>query len=191
MPEEVVYVGETREVSIRTKIFKTLHEEFNPAMYSFGCPIGQNPCGQLEEISNEYSDRNVFIAIPYSRYSYENDIREVLQAAGLNPKAAKDKITSKMLLCKVCEELRKCAYGVVDISKNNLNVVYELGLMQSLGKECAILLKSGASRQTDLQGIENVLYQDARRLKTKLAKWIEDNIRNFNENELRSYIGNL
>jgi len=115
----------------------------------------------------------------------------LLQAAGLNPILAKDRISSKVLLCIVCKAFRKCAYGVVDISKNNLNVVYELGLMQSLGKECAILLISRAQRQTDLQGIENVLYRNSKTLKVELARWIKGNISSFDEESLDSYINSL
>jgi len=159
---------------------------------SFGCPISNSPCGQIAEIDREHSDRNVFVAIPYSNYSYENTIREVLTRATLMAKVAKDKITSQVILCKVCKEMRKCGYGITDISKNTVNVAYELGLMQSLGKKCAILLSTNkrvlSERPTDLQGIENVTYKTHRSLRKKLAQWVIDNIDECDAEALREYL---
>lgn len=159
---------------------------------SFGCPIGNSPCGQVAEIDREHAETNVFIAIPYSNYRYENTIRETLNRGHLVAKLAKDRITSQIILCKVCKEMRKCSYGIADISRNNVNVVYELGLMQSLGKKCAILLSTNkrvlSERPTDLQGIENVTYKIGRSLRRGLARWIIDNIGECDADALRAYL---
>ncbi|MFQ6071509.1 MAG: hypothetical protein ACE5KT_02255 [Methanosarcinales archaeon] len=134
----------------------------------------------------------MFIAIPYSDYPFEDSIIEVLQHSGLVPILAKDKIESTLLLCKVCKNIRKCKYGVVDISKSNFNVIYELGLMQSLGKKCAILFLEGSSRPNDLQGIENIIYKNnPDSLKLELGKWIRDNVLEIEEERLISYLSNL
>jgi len=159
---------------------------------SFGCPIGNSPCGQIDEIVREYSDKNVFVAIPYSNYRYENTIREVLTKGTLLAKVAKDKITSQIILCKICKEMRKCSYGIMDISRNTANVIYELGLMQSLGKKCAILLSTSkrmlCERPTDLQGIENVTYRSYKTLKRKLARWLIDNVQESDISALKEYL---
>lgn len=158
----------------------------------FGCPIGHKLCAEVAEIDDERLDQNVFVAIPYSNYEYENAIREVLTTGALTPKVAKDRIESLVILCKICKEMRKCNYGVVDISKNTVNVAYELGLMQSLGKKCAILLSTNkrlrVRRPTDLQGIENVTYGICRTLKRNLAKWIIGNVEECDANALQQYL---
>lgn len=155
---------------------------------SFGCPIGHRQCGELSEINEQYSEKNVFVAIPYSDYRHEDAIREVLMKGALTPIVAKDKIRTHVLLCKVCKEIRKCGgYGIADISKNTANVAYELGLMQSLSKKCAILLSSRSPRPTDLQGLENVTYGVARTLKVNLAKWIVDNVKECDIHALEEY----
>jgi len=186
-----IYIGEEREVEVERQIYTVLPKGFNPAMYSFGCPIGQVVCGQLAEIHKEFSIRNVFVAIPYSDYDYEDTIKEVLVESGLSPKLAKDKIHSKILLCKVCKEIRKCNHGVVDISKSNLNVIYELGLMQSLGIKCAVLFQEGSERPTDLQGIENVLYNDDKKLQLDLARWIQHNVIESDTEKVKKLIKTL
>jgi len=145
-------------------------------MYGFACPIGLDLCGKIERISKDFSEKNVFVAIPYSDYDFEETIRETLRNSGLKARLAKDRISTRQLLCKVCEEFRTCKYGLVDISYNNLNVVYELGLMQSLNIKCAILYKRGSERQTDLQGIENVPYDDSKSLDEELTRWVGQNI---------------
>ena len=188
--DKTIYIGEEREVKVEKRTYSFV-KDFNPAMYSFGCPLDQEVCGQLQEIYKEFSKRNIFIAIPYSDYDQEDAIKEVLKESGLVPRLAKDRIHSKVLLDKVCKEFRKCAYGIADISKNNLNVIYELGLMQSLGKKCAILFEEGSQRPNDLQGMENVLYCDSNDLKLKLAKWIQDNISDFDKDKLEIYINSL
>lgn len=154
---------------------------------SFGCPIGHKQCGELSEINEQYSEKNIFVAIPYSNYRYENAIRETITRGALTPIIAKDKIQSHVILCKVCKGIRKCGgYGIADISKNTVNVAYELGLMQSLGKKCAVLLSSRSDRPTDLQGLENVTYGTVRTLKANLAKWIIDNVKECDARALAS-----
>lgn len=183
--------GQKREIVIETKIYDILGKSFNPAFWGYACPIGHQFCAELDDILDGYSNKNVFVAIPYSDYAYENAIKEVLKAASLTPKLAKQKIQTRVILCKICREMRKCKYGVADISRDNTNVAYELGLMQSLGRNCAILLSAEAKRQTDLEGIENVSYSTPDELKLQFGKWIEDNIPESDKESLNEYLQGL
>lgn len=161
---------------------------------SFGCPTGMDVCGRLDEIVQGYSSTNVFLAIPYSRYtSQEAAIRQVMSSAMLNPVLAKDRIRTMSLLCKICKEMRKCAYMVADISRQNANVAYELGLMQSFGKQCAILFSTRVRRQkpSDLAGIEDVRYSTYNKLKKELGKWIRDNVPEADKKSLRAFLKSL
>lgn len=160
---------------------------------SFGCPLGMDVCGKLDDIVQNYSRKNVFLAIPYSKYGHENAIKDVLTAAKLRPVLAKDKIHTTNLLCKICRQMRKCAYMVADISRQNANVAYELGLMQSLGKDCAILFSTRVrkQKQSDLKGIADVRYSTSKKLKKELGKWIRDNVDEADRRSLRSYLRSL
>jgi len=182
------YKGVVRQIHVDKRTYTFLREDFDPAFYSFGCPLRHKMCGELDEIIEESSKRNVFVAMPYVGYSHENVIRELLTEAGLIPKLAKQKIQTKMVLCKICRDIRKCGYGIVDISKNNVNVAYELGLMQSLGKNCAILLEAGTEAQSDLKGLENVLYDSSSKLKSELGRWMRDNITETDTKSLDEYL---
>lgn len=71
---------------------------------------------------------------------------------------------------------------------NNANVAYELGLMQSLGRNCAILLEEGKKTQSDLQGLEGVLYRDLNQLSQKLGDWLKDNVPEANKKAIVEYL---
>lgn len=196
-------VRQIRGKSVVASIDKTIYEtprsrkEWSRLLtqISFGCPTEMEVCGKLNDIVRYYSPRNVFIAIPYSRYAHEKAIKRVLKAAELRPILAKDKIQTTDILCKICNMMRKCEYLVADISSQNANVAYELGLMQSLGKNCAILFSSRIRRhkqkQTDLEGIEDVRYSTEKELKRKLGGWIKDNVKDANKTSLTRFIKNL
>jgi hypothetical protein len=150
-------------------------------------------CGKLNDIVRGYSTKNVFLAIPYSRYAQEKAISDALKAAKLKPLLAKDKIRTTDILCKICNLMRKCAYLVADISTQNANVAYELGLMQSLGKECAILFSTRRykHKQSDLEGIEDIRYSTAKELKREFGRWIRDNVKEANRKSLSRFLRNI
>ena len=162
-----------------------------PALGEKPCPVHPT-CPEAVEIERDYSDQKVFVAIPYTEYAYEDAIRKTIQEAGLIAVLAKDRIESTALLCKVCKTFRKCRYGVADITGGNLNVIYELGMMQALGMRCAILLAESGTRQTDLQGIENVTYKiKPAHLQLRLAAWIQDNVVGIDSGQLDAFIQGL
>jgi hypothetical protein len=184
---------------IDRKVYETLRNRKKSSKlltsFSFACPTGMKVCGKLTDIIDNYSTRNVFIAIPYSHYTHEKAIQSTLRAAKLRPLLAKDKIQTTDVLCKICSMMRKCAYLVADISTQNANVAYELGLTQSLGKDCAILFsgrsKSHKHKQSDLVGIEDVRYYSEKELKKRLGEWLEGNVKEANKASLKSFLKNL
>jgi hypothetical protein len=180
--------NQTKEIKVETSIYTRLPDDFDPSFFSFGCPIGHKTCGEIDEIIRESAKTKVFIAIPYSNYNYEQTIFDLVKAAGLEPKLAKQRIQTLVVLCKICKNIRKSHYGIVDLTKDNVNVAYELGLMQSLGRNCAILLEEGAKAQSDLQGLENVLYNSSKKLESELARWLVDNVKETKTNSLNEYL---
>jgi hypothetical protein len=178
--------NKVKNIRVKKNIYFSLPDDFDPADYGFACPIGLENCGQLNEIMKQSTKKNVFVAIPYSDYEYEDQIVNLVKVAGLEPKLAKQRIETKIILCKICREIRKSDYGIVDISNNNANVAYELGLMQSLGRCCAILLKEGNKPQSDLQGLEAVLYKNSD-FEKKLGQWLANNVREVDTKALEKF----
>jgi hypothetical protein len=59
--------------------------------------------------------------------------------------------------------------------------------MQSLGRCCAILLKEGNKPQSDLQGLEDVLYKNSD-FNKKLGQWLIDNVKEADTKALKKYL---
>ena len=60
--------------------------------------------------------------------------------------------------------IQACAYGIADISQNNPNVIFELGIMIALGKPTIILARKeqemGLKLPSDLNAIEVVPFSE-------------------------------
>ncbi|MCK4717818.1 MAG: hypothetical protein KAT70_04025, partial [Thermoplasmata archaeon] len=142
------------------------------------CPLNLAPCGKLREIKKSYSEKNIFVDIPYKEeyLHFEQAISETLEENGLNPVFAKDETKSHELLCKVCRSIQSCNYGIADISYQSSNVLYELGMMHALGMDVAILKDKNAKKPSDISGKEDIRYANTEQLKAQLGKWIKDSI---------------
>lgn len=164
---------------------------FNPSLIGLHCPLNYDTCPKIVEIVNLYSPQNVFVAIPYSSYAYEESIRIITEFAGLKPVVVKDRISSQTLLCKVCRDIRISKYGIADFGSNNLNVIYEIGLMQSLGKKVAILKPDIIPG--DLQGIEYLDHDlSTEGLKIAIGRWYADNVPEITDrNSLLGHLADL
>lgn len=191
MKEIINQIHQTKD-HLQPYIKKYLEEiDHNPSLLGLHCPLGYVSCPCLNDIINGFSPKKVFIAIPYSNYAYEESIRDIVDLAGLTPIVVKDRLETQIILCKVCKYMRMCSYGIADFGNNNLNVVYEIGLMQSLGKTVAIL-KPGVV-PGDLQGIE-YLNHDATTtgLQIDIGRWLLDNVTEVaNKTAVEEYLKEL
>ncbi len=144
------------------------------------CPLNLSLCSKLPQIKQNYSEKNIFVDIPYREdyEHFEQTICETIKENGLNPILAKDETKSDIILCKICKSVQSCNYGVADISYQSSNVLYELGMMHSLGMNVAILKNKNAEQPSDIGGKEHLGYVNTNQLKTKLDSWIKDNILN-------------
>lgn len=141
------------------------------------CPMNRERCSRRQKIDSLYGAKRVFVDVPYNDayVEYEKTIVATLERRLLVPVLAKDRMSSDILLCKVCYLIQTCQYGVADISWPSLNVPYELGLMHALGMNCAILKSVGATQPADIQGKEHIAYQTCQDLSRGLDKWLADN----------------
>lgn len=142
------------------------------------CPIDFGECKKREEIEKEFNPFYVFLDIPYSDYSpeYEKAIQRVIESFGLTPILAETRRVTEGLLCNVCKTIQKSRYAVADISGNNKNVTYELGIIHSLGKKCCILCDFDTKIPVDLSGLIIYKYSDKHQLSKNVLKWITDNV---------------
>lgn len=142
------------------------------------CPIDLGECKKQEEIEKEFNPSQVFLDIPYSGYKkeYEEAIRKAIESFGLIPVLAETTAKAEGLLCNVCQTIQKSGYAVADISEDNKNVPYELGIIHSLGKKCCILCNSDTKIPVDLAGLTLHKYENEKKIKKNVSKWISDNV---------------
>lgn len=153
-------------------------------------PLAKEKCDENESIGRAYSDRNIFLDIPYSDYEdCEKIIRDLLCELKLTPIVAKDRLTSNAVLCKVCKLIKACKYGIADISSGSSSVVYEYGLMHGLGmKVCLLLRKGNENKFTDIEGLEHLSYKGLYSFKLVVAQWILDNIVEIDKEKAKDII---
>ncbi|MBN2415425.1 response regulator [bacterium] len=114
-------------------------------MNRLGCSIhtSDNRCTPdiINEIKDKYSDKNVFLAIPYKDYDdRKKAIEDIVEMAGLNSIIAKNEPDHNVKVCNFCCAIKKCKYVIADVSKVDcVNVMYEVGLSHALSKRVALL----------------------------------------------------
>lgn len=163
---------------IKEQMLKIMEDNSMP-IYMSACPLNGGKCNLRKKIELEYNDINIFLDIPYqnSYLTYEKQIRATVRKSGLNVVIAKNRQKSDVLLCKVCQLIQTCKYGIADISEESLNIPFELGLMYGLGKPCAILKRKNSKQPSDVQGIEYIQYENTDEINNQLRDWIKDNVK--------------
>ncbi len=79
-------------------------------------------------------------------------------------KSALDEKGINAFTCKICQMIQGCAYGIADITRNNPNVLFELGIMIALGKPTMILKRRNQRLKlklpSDLYAIEVIPFTE-------------------------------
>jgi len=118
--------------------------------------------------------KNVFVAMPFddkhrdAYYAIQNTLRKF----GLEPLRADLKVGSTDLMCKVCRLIQSSGRAIVEISKLNPNVLFELGLCYGFGVQTVILKKGKSKVPSDLKGMEHIRYDYFGELAHKLEQYL-------------------
>ena len=152
-------------------------------------PLAKDACDLRESVDKEFSEKNVFLDIPYINYEdCENELRRLLGHFGLHAVVAKDRLTSNAVLCKVCRLVKTCKYGITDISSGSNSISYEYGLMHGLGMKVCLLLRSESEKFTDIHGLEHLPYDSIKIFKITVAKWLLGNVPEVPKEKAIKYI---
>jgi len=109
------------------------------------CILKENvSCDRKDRIKSFYSDKNIFINIPYlpSYKKFENAICATVALYNFNPVLARWYKKPGERLCKIHELILSCKHGIVDISRPQLqNMPFEFGVLSAYGKKTVLLSK--------------------------------------------------
>lgn len=113
-----------------------------------------------------------FVIMPFSdpegyetghfRSIYEHTFAPAIRAAGYDPLRIDDNIVSSLIHGKMMNELVTAPMVLCDLSTNNPNVLYELGIRHAFDLPVVLVQEIGQKRIFDIAGITSVEYHRSR-----------------------------
>jgi tetratricopeptide (TPR) repeat protein len=120
------------------------------------CPLIGVPCSKPIAIE----EKTFFLAeVEKPEDARDRRVRAVTEAivGGFKIRSALDEKGINAFSCKICEMIQGCAYGIADITDDNPNVLFELGIMIALGKPTIILKRREQKTKLDLPSDLNAI----------------------------------
>lgn len=122
-------------------------------------------------------EKQVFVVMPFGKKKWfdkeKNDvigydfdrvhtdiIKKAIEVVGLNALRADDIYAPHSFMQKIWQDINKSCLVIVDLTSENPNVFYELGIAHTLGKPVVLLAKEERYIPTDLKGAGCVIYED-------------------------------
>ena len=129
-----------------------------------------------------------FIIIPFSE-TWSNDVtkgvKAVCRKCGFYAKRADDIFdTKRTVIDDIWKGLCEAEIVIVDVTKQNANVFYELGLAHALGKDIILLRQqNGDEVPFDIRGRRYLQYGTLPTAFTKFKRDLSDILEEFKKNE--------
>lgn len=118
-------------------------------------------CTRVNEKELKLNPNQVFIGCPFKK-EYFNMVKYVIKPVcnelGYSTWIANEQFKNIDIMCKVCGGIQSSARAIIDITKWNANVLFELGLLYGLGKNVVLIKHDESDPPVDLQGIAYVDY---------------------------------
>ena len=121
---------------------------------------------------NQNNNKKCFVMMPFSdsidyepnhfTKVYEQIITPAIKKAGYEPVRVDQNKISDQIIKKIFEEITEADMAICDLSTNNPNVLYELGLRHAFDKPVVLIKDNKTSNIFDIQGISIVQYRSER-----------------------------
>ena len=83
-----------------------------------------------------------------------------------------DESSVPRILPEILNRIRRCAFTIVDVSDERVNVYYELGYAEALGKPFIVTAKQGTKLPFDVKDTPVIFWTNQKRLRDQLARKI-------------------
>ncbi len=113
-----------------------------------------------------------FVMMPFSDHlEYEQNhfskvfnqiIKPAIMQAGYEPVRVDQNKISDQIIAKIIENIVECDMAICDLSTNNPNVLYELGLRHAFDKPVVLIRDNKTQNIFDIQGISIIQYRSER-----------------------------
>jgi nucleoside 2-deoxyribosyltransferase len=125
-------------------------------------------------------EQRVFISYEFRSRDLRVRLERSLKQHNLQPYFADKEIESGFILHKVCKKILVCRASIVDLTRANPNVYFELGVAIGLNKPVFIMLQDGATVPPLLESFVKLRFTSYRALEEELAQqvpgWLEHSI---------------
>jgi len=139
-----------------------------------------HPAGFFEDRSYQIDPDSCFVLMPFTEpWSARifRLIREVLEPLGYTCRRADD-YYGRVVLEDVWRRINEAAVIIADLTSHNPNVLYELGIAHTLGKDIIPILQTHSQIPFDQQPFRALFYEDNADgydiLKERLPRWIQE-----------------
>jgi hypothetical protein len=123
-----------------------------------------------------------FVIMPFKspfNECYAKVIRPAIRLAGLKPLRADELLGSRLVLTDIWQSINSAEVVIAELTGQNPNVLYELGLSHAIGKPTIIIAHTIDNIPSDLRGLRSVFYNIsdpdwARDLRRKLKEHLKE-----------------
>ena len=118
---------------------------------------------------------SVFIAMTFRDESEDtfSAIKDVCEKRGLEWNRTDQDPATDRIYQRIVQGIQRATFVVVDVTIPTLNVYYELGYAEALGKPILVVAKEGTELPFDTRDIPTMLFRNQTRLKEALSKRID------------------
>jgi hypothetical protein len=132
-----------------------------------------------EYLQNSSKSPLIFIAMPFKEEfenTYDFGIREAIEKENFKPLRTDKTFFTGSIMNEVEKRIKESEIIIVDISELNVNVIYELGYAEGVGKPVIIICQKGEKLPFDLSGKNVIFYNPKilRGLQENLCKMINE-----------------
>ena len=121
-----------------------------------------HPSGFFEDQNYRINPKLCFIIMPFvEEWSSRtfSILKEIVEGLGYECKRADD-LYGKIILKDIWQQINEAVFIIADLTSNNPNVFYELGIAHTLGKEIIPLLQKGNEIPFDQRSFRIFFYED-------------------------------
>jgi hypothetical protein len=117
--------------------------------------------------------RSVFVIMPFAEAFddvYELGIKASVEALGWECQRADEIIHNRDIMCQVCQGIRQARLVIADLTGQNANVFYELGMAHALEKDVILLAQDVGDVPFDLRPMNIIAYDTILPLRQRLTE---------------------
>ncbi len=129
--------------------------------------------------------KKVFMVMPFSnpiaKNAYDYTIKKICESHNLDIRRADDIFSTKPIYDDIVKEIKDASIIIVDITDNNPNVFYELGMAHTLKQNQTIIITQDDYKKTpfDIAHFRIIKYEDSIRGKENFERELELTIKNL------------